>query len=264
MPTSPPRGFDASKPLHGKTCLITGGARGMGYSEAALFMGAGAKKVYVTDVLDGKEAAEKIGATYIAHDVTSQADWKAIVGRIVAEHSGPGPLDLVLVNNAGIYQGGGVDSTTVESFKRQLDVNCIGCFIGMQECSRVMKESGVGGSIINISSVAGLAGAPTALAYGASKWAVRGMTKSAATELGPSKIRVNSIHPGLISTNMLHDKDKVGVPTDVQKVPSSIIPLGRIAHVDEVGRVCLFLASDASSFMSGAELAVDAGQTASL
>ena len=185
--------------LDGKTALITGGARGQGAAEARLFAEEGAN-VVLTDVLDedGERTADAIGADYLHHDVTSEAEWAAAVARAVELHGG---LD-VLVNNAGIYAQTTLIGGDLEEYRRVIEVNQVGVFLGMREVAPVMIERG-GGSIINTSSVGGMRGGGGSFAYTASKWAVRGMTKSAAVRLGPHGIRVNSIHPGLIDTPML-------------------------------------------------------------
>ena len=185
--------------LEGKTALISGGARGQGAAEARLFAAEGAN-VVLTDVLDeeGERTADAIGADYLHHDVTSEAEWSAAVAHAVALHGG---VD-VLVNNAAIYSPSSIVETEPDEFRRVIEVNQVGVYLGMREVAPVMIERG-GGSIINISSGAGMRAGASGFAYAASKWAVRGMTKSAAVRLGPHGIRVNSIHPGLIDTPML-------------------------------------------------------------
>jgi 3alpha(or 20beta)-hydroxysteroid dehydrogenase len=242
--------------LTGKVALVTGGARGQGAAEAKLFSEEGAA-VMITDVLDaeGKQTATACGGHYRHHDVTSEADWKAVVQEVMARH---GRLD-VLVNNAGIWMTGRLTDTTLPDYRRVIDVNQVGVFLGMQAVSGPMIAAR-SGSIINISSIAGIRGSAAGFAYGASKWAVRGMTKSAAQELGPHGIRVNSIHPGLIETAMLHQLPGV----DAGRLDSMVqrIPLGRVAEAIEVAKLALYLASDDSSYSSGAEFIVDGGITA--
>ena len=240
--------------LDGKVALITGGARGQGAAEAALFAREGAT-VYITDVLDdvGAATAARLGdaVTFLHHDVTRDADWAAVVAAVVAAQ---GRID-VLVNNAGIFQVAPLTETSTEAWERMIAVNQTGVFLGLREVGGLMKAAG-SGSIVNISSVAGMASAAIAFAYSASKWAVRGMTKSAAVELAPHGVRVNSVHPGIIETAML---DEFGdrVPLITQR-----IPMGRTASADEVAAVVLFLASDESSYCSGHELVVDGAMTA--
>jgi 3alpha(or 20beta)-hydroxysteroid dehydrogenase len=242
--------------LDDKVALITGGARGQGEQEARLFAAEGAR-VVLTDVLDddGKQTAADIGgaATYHHHDVTSEADWASVVDAVLSEH---GHLD-VLVNNAGIFEFGGVTSTTEAEYRRIIDVNQVGVFLGMRAVIPHMTER-KSGSIINISSVAGLMGSPGMIAYGASKWAVRGMTKSAAKEVAAFGVRVNSIHPGIIDTPMLQQFDDAGVMGLVMQQ----VPNGRRAEAVEVARLALYLASDESAYSTGSEFVVDGGMTA--
>jgi 3alpha(or 20beta)-hydroxysteroid dehydrogenase len=243
--------------LDAKVALITGGARGQGAQEARLFAAEGAH-VVITDVLDdeGKQTASDIGdqATYHHHDVTSEADWTGIVESVIAEH---GQLD-VLVNNAGILAIAPLVMTTEEEYRRVIDVNQVGVFLGMKAVVPHMVER-QHGSIINISSVAGLMGSPGMIAYGASKWAVRGMTKSVALEVAPFGVRVNSIHPGIIETPMLEEFEKWGVMGAVMER----VPVGRKAEASEVANLALYLASDESAYSTGSEFVVDGGMTAS-
>ncbi len=233
--------------LDGKVTLITGGARGQGAAEAERFVAEGAT-VYITDVLreDGRATAKRLGdaVTFLEHDVTSEPEWEAVVSSIVEAE---GRLD-VLVNNAGVFKIARVLETSLDDWNRMIAINQTGVFLGIRECGRVMKEQG-SGSIINISSVAGLGGVGIAHAYAASKWAVRGMTKSASLEFARSGVRVNSVHPGIIDTDMMKES---GVPD-----PAAGIPMGRTGTADEVANVVLFLASDESSYCTGHEFVVD-------
>ena len=239
--------------LAGKVALVTGGARGQGAAEGRLFAAEGAA-VILTDVLDQDgeaTAAQILGATYHHHDVTKEADWEAVIAAIRSAH---GRLD-VLVNNAGIYHESKLVETELADWDRQIAVNQTGVLLGMQAGARLMIDAGNGGSIINISSVAGLMGSSRAIAYGASKWAVRGMTKIAAKELGRHGIRVNSIHPGMIDTDML-------ALTAIGRSPDKAVkavPLGHFGTADDIAKVALFLASDESSYTSGQEFTVDEG-----
>lgn len=240
--------------LDGKIALITGGARGQGEAEGQRFMEEGAE-VYLTDVLieQGQAAAAAIGATFIEHDVTDSHAWSRAIERIEKEK---GRLD-VLVNNAGIFQMKGMVETERELWDRTIAINQTGVFLGLQAVAPVMIRQG-SGSMINISSVAGLRGSGGAFAYGASKWAVRGMTKSAAQELSPYGVRVNSIHPGIIETAMVDEFSRKGINERVRQQ----IPMGHYAEASEVANLALFLASDESRYCSGSEFVVDGGLTA--
>lgn len=239
--------------LAGKVALITGGARGQGASEGRLFASEGAT-VCLTDVLtEGRAVADEIGGSFFEHDVTDSAAWEAITKEVVAEH---GKIDI-LINNAGIFRLGGVSTTDRELWDSTIAINQTGVFLGMQSVAPTMVENG-SGSIINISSIAGLRGAGVALAYASTKWAVRGMTKSAAQELAPAGVRVNSIHPGIINTPMLATFDDADLREDVR----SRIPMGYEASADDVANMALFLASDESSYCTGSEFIVDGGMTA--
>jgi 3alpha(or 20beta)-hydroxysteroid dehydrogenase len=242
--------------LDGKVALITGGARGQGAAEAKLFAAEGAA-VVLTDVLDdeGKGTAATCGSHYLHDDVTSEEQWKTVVDAAVRLH---GRID-VLINNAGIYKAGTLATTTLADYRRIIEVNQVGVFIGMQAVAEVMKAQRAG-SIVNISSIAGLRGGGTSQAYTASKWAVRGMTKSAAQELGPFGVRVNSIHPGLIDTPMLQQLPGIEAGETARYL--SRIPLGRIAEPEDVAKLALFLASDDSAYSTGAEFIIDGGMTA--
>ena len=242
--------------LDGKTALITGGARGQGAAEARLFAGEGAN-VVLTDVLDedGERTADAIGAGYLHHDVTSEADWAAAVAHASELHGG---VDI-LINNAGIYIPTPLIGGDLGDYRRVVEVNQVGVFLGMREVAPSMIERG-GGSIINISSVAGLRGGGGAFGYTASKWAVRGMTRAAAVALGRYGIRVNSIHPGPIDTPMLDQIPEIEAGNLDRMVRR--IPLGRIAEAVEVAKLALFLASDDSAYSTGSEFIIDGGMTA--
>ncbi|MEZ5234812.1 MAG: glucose 1-dehydrogenase [Acidimicrobiales bacterium] len=234
--------------------MITGAARGQGEREARLFATEGAK-VVVTDVLaeQGQRVAADIGGTFVRHDVTSEADWASVVA---AATSAYGTIDI-LINNAGIYRKGTLRNTTLEEYRLVIDVNQVGVFLGMQAVAPVMIEA-KRGSIVNISSIAGMLGTPVSFAYGASKWAVRGMTKAAALDLGRFNIRVNSIHPGLIDTDMM--TEVTGGEEDRFERMQRTVPLsGRMAKPEEIASVALFLASDDSSYATGAEFVIDGG-----
>jgi 3alpha(or 20beta)-hydroxysteroid dehydrogenase len=242
--------------LAGKVVIITGGARGQGESEAGLFLHHGAK-VVITDILDaeGKATAARLGCTFLHHDVTKEDDWAAVVAATLEMH---GRLD-VLVNNAGIFPVGGVLDTKLADWERVIAINQTGVFLGMQAAGRHMVTQR-SGSIINISSIAGLQGTPGFHGYGASKWAVRGMTKSAAKEFAAFGVRVNSVHPGIIDTPMLQTFEDIS--PDVRPAVVGRIPNGRIAEALDVANLVLYLASDESSYSTGSEFVVDGGWTA--
>ena len=233
--------------VEGKVALISGGARGMGAAHARLLVAEGAK-VVLGDLLDdeGKLLADELGsaARYVHLDVTDAEQWAAAVTAAVQEF---GKLD-VLVNNAGIVNGGPIQDFDIGEWQRIVDINLSGTFLGMRAAATAMIAAG-GGSIINISSIEGMRGSAWAHGYVATKWGVRGLTKSVAIELAPHGVRVNSIHPGLIRTPMTE-----GFPDDVIKSP-----LGRPGTAEEVSSFVLFLASDESSYATGAEFVVDGG-----
>jgi 3alpha(or 20beta)-hydroxysteroid dehydrogenase len=233
--------------VEGKVALITGGAQGMGAAHAQLLAAEGAR-VVIGDILDeeGIALAGDLGdsAQFLHLDVTQPADWSAAVEVAVSRF---GSLD-VLVNNAGTRAVGPLGTFDLSKWHNVIDVNLTGTFLGMRAVVEPMTSAG-GGSIINISSIEGLRGAPLAHPYVASKWAVRGLTKSAALELAPRNIRVNSVHPGFIRTPMT-----ARVPEDL--VP---VPLGRAGDAHEVATFVLFLASDESSYSTGSEFIVDGG-----
>jgi 3alpha(or 20beta)-hydroxysteroid dehydrogenase len=238
--------------LDGKVALISGGARGQGAAEGRLFAAEGAR-VVLADVLDdeGRAVADEIGdaGRYVHLDVTDEAQWQAAVG---AAEDAFGPVS-VLVNNAGVLHFQALDRTRLDDFDRVLRVNVHGVFLGMKAVTPSMVRAG-GGSIVNISSTAGLQGLPSLGAYVASKWAVRGLTKTAAIDLGSKGIRVNSVHPGGIDTPMI-----AGTSGDAPFYKR--LPVPRMGSADEAARAVLFLASDEASYISGAELAVDGGAT---
>ena len=239
--------------LSGKVALITGGARGQGADEARLFRAEGAE-VFITDVLEaeGQAMAAEIGATFINHYVSSEAGWKMVVDAVLAKH---GRIN-VLVNNAGVFKIGRLLDTTTEDYDRIIAINQKGVFLGMRAVAPAMCE-GKNGSIINISSLAGLEGTAGAFAYATSKWAVRGMSKAAAQELGRFGVRVNSVHPGFIETDMMH-QTQAAVAGKMDKA-LRFVPLGRTAQPIEVAQMVLFLASDESSYCTNSEFVIDGG-----
>jgi 3alpha(or 20beta)-hydroxysteroid dehydrogenase len=239
--------------LKGKIILISGGARGQGAAEARLFVAEGAR-VVIGDVLEaeGGRLASELGdaATFVTQDVTREEDWNKAVAAAAALGGLHG-----LVNNAGIYQPRTLMETDAALFERHMRVNQLGCFLGMKAVVPLMEQSG-GGSVVNISSTAGLRGSPGAFAYSATKWALRGMTKAAAADLAPRKIRVNSIHPGPIDTDML----KVRTPQENQR-RLQLVPMKRMGSAEEVANLVVYLLSDESGYVTGAEVAIDGGAT---
>jgi NAD(P)-dependent dehydrogenase (short-subunit alcohol dehydrogenase family) len=248
--------------LKDKVALVTGAANGMGAATAKLFAREGAKAVVVADVLDpkGKEIVTEIGkaggqATYAHLDVTSEADWKTAVDQTVAAH---GKLD-VLVNNAGISGSAVQDFFSTEAWDQLMAINARGVFLGTKYAVAAMQKSG-GGSIINLSSVSGIVGQRGVhVGYNASKGAVRLLTKGIAVQHGRDRIRVNSVHPGLMPPMIT--SGRTADPETRAKMLRSV-PLGRAGEVDEVAYAILFLASDEASYITGTEIVVDGGWTA--
>ena len=246
--------------LEGKVALISGGARGQGATEARMFAREGAK-VVIGDILDdlGKQVEAEIAeaggnATYVHLDVTSETAWSDAVQAAVDSY---GKLDI-LVNNAGILIRASVEDTTEEDWDRIMDINAKGVFLGTRAAIPAMRDAG-GGSIINISSVAGLQGSPQSAAYSSTKGAVRILTKSTAIQYAKENIRCNSVHPGIIYTDMTSDS------LDTEEGRQNWlgrVPLGYVGKSEDVANGVLFLASDESSYMTGSELVIDGGITA--
>ncbi len=243
--------------LDGKVALITGGARGMGKSHARHLAAEGAK-VVIGDVLDdrGEYVAAGLGpetCRFVHQDVTSEANWATAVD--VATQAF-GRLD-VLVNNAGVLRFGKIADMSLAEFRRVLDVNAVGCWLGMKAVIEPMTAAG-GGSIVNISSIEGFTGTAGLSAYTASKFAIRGMTKAAARELSPLGIRVNSVHPGGVLTRMIMEAAQEPGHADGEAFLRSI-PMGRFAEPAEISRLVAYLASDESSYSTGSEFVADGG-----
>jgi NAD(P)-dependent dehydrogenase (short-subunit alcohol dehydrogenase family) len=255
--------------LEGRVALITGGARGLGAAAARALAAEGAK-VVISDIGDGTETAKAIGGAFVKHDVTIEADWGNAVDFTKKTFGG---LDI-LVNNAGVFWVRPISMTTLESFRQMQQVNVEGVFLGLKYgipsvAERAAQWEG-GGAIVNISSVAGLVGQANLIAYNASKGAVRLMTKGAAMECAEQKlkVRINSVHPGIIDTPMMDGaiatiaKTSGKDPEAERARMAKRHPMGRIGKDTDVANAVLFLASDASSFMTGSELVVDGGMTA--
>jgi 3alpha(or 20beta)-hydroxysteroid dehydrogenase len=239
--------------FEGRTVLISGAARGQGAEEAERFAAEGAN-VVLGDVLDdeGEATAKSIGgaATYVHLDVSDEGSWEAAVAAC-------GGTLHVLVNNAGVLGPfTPIVKTSLEEFRRTLDVNLIGTFLGLKHGGAAIAASG-GGAIVNISSISGLWGTPYASSYVASKWAARGLTKTAALELGRQGVRVNSVHPGGVKTPMT-----AAMGDDGESDWYKRLPIPRIGTVDDIAAAVLFLASDEAAYITGAELLIDGGTLA--
>jgi len=240
--------------LLGKVAIVTGGARGMGEAHARKFVAEGAKVVF-TDINEaaGQALAQELGenALFIKQDVTSASDWE----KVVAETEKTFGLVNVLVNNAGISIANNIEHMSEEQYRKIIDINQVSVFLGMKAVLASMKQAG-SGSIVNISSINGLVGG--APGYTDSKFAVRGITKAAALEFAQYGIRVNSVHPGVIETPMVTEGDAV----EQIKAFAKMIPMQRMAQAEEITNLVLFLASDESSYSTGAEFVADGGLTA--
>jgi 3alpha(or 20beta)-hydroxysteroid dehydrogenase len=245
--------------LEGKVALITGAARGQGEAAARLFTAEGAK-VVLGDVLDdaGKAVAASLGdaAIYLHHDVSQEDSWASFVATASESF---GRID-VLLNNAGIIHVAPVAQITLENYMRVVHVNQVGCLLGMRSVIPAMAQAG-GGSIINVSSTSGMEGAMGLVAYVSTKWAIRGMTKTAALELGRVGIRVNSLHPGGVDTPMGDGSMEDFKDVDTQGFFDTL-PIARIGRPEEMAQLALFLASDESSYCTGAEFIADGGMLA--
>lgn len=254
--------------LNGKIALVTGGARGLGLAFCTALAEAGAKVVIADVLVDEGEAAvaalcqQGYGVSFLRLDVSSEDDWASAVEVIRRDH---GRLD-VLVNNAGIAGGGTILDTSLEDWNRIIAVNLTGVFLGCKACIPLIAEGG-GGSVINISSIFGIVSDWLVCAYSASKGGVRAMTKSAALMCGEvrNNVRVNSVHPGFVLTPLVEKSvdaipPEIGEPYMARTVGQ--VPLGRIGAPEDLAGAIVYLASDASSYMTGSEITVDGGFTA--
>jgi 3alpha(or 20beta)-hydroxysteroid dehydrogenase len=244
--------------LEDQTAIITGAAQGMGAMHVRMFVDEGAR-VVVTDINEeaGAELAEEMGddATFLRLDVSNEEDWARVVEATEARF---GPV-TVLVNNAGMGIFKLLEDLTAADFRRTFEIDELGVFLGMKAVVPSMKKAGRG-SIVNISSVSGLRGAPTGVAYCAAKHAVTGMTKAAASELGQFNIRVNSLHPGTVLTDMASQGDVA----EYVEALSETIPLGRAGAVEEISNLCVYLASNLSSYSTGCQFVADGGMICDL
>jgi len=241
--------------LEGKVALITGGARGIGEATARLFAAEGAA-VVIGDlrVEQGQAVAASLPrACFVGLDVTSEVSWDAAVRQAIARFGGLN----ILVNSAGIYRTAPMEETSLAMFQEIVLVNQVGPFLGMKAVIAPMKAAG-GGAIVNVSSTSGLRGNQYSIAYGSTKWAVRGMSKVAAIELAEHGIRVNSMHPGLTDTPMNHEE----MGHDRIRELGQNVPLRRPGRAEDMANVILFLASDAAAYVTGTEAVCDGGQTA--
>jgi NAD(P)-dependent dehydrogenase (short-subunit alcohol dehydrogenase family) len=253
--------------LQGRIALVTGASRGIGEATARALAAAGAK-VIVTDVADTAALAAELGGLSRRQDVTSEADWADTVAFARAEAGG---LDI-LVNNAGLFLMKPVTETTLEEWRRLHAVNVEGVFLGCKHAVPLLAERASrwpgGAAIVNLSSVAGLVGSAMTSCYNSSKGAVRLLTKCLALEFAPMKVRVNSVHPGLIDTHM-GDEVLSGISSarslganEVREAAARMHPIGHVGATSDIANAIVYLASDKAAFMTGSEMVVDGGMTA--
>ena len=241
--------------LSGKVAIVTGAARGIGAAIAEAFVQQGIKHVVRCDIQEMTfKSTDRMSSASL--DVTSESSWQHVIADIVQRVGAPD----VLVNNAGVLAFGTVDELAVENFRHMLDVNVTGTLLGMQTVIPHMKAMGHG-SIINISSASGIQPSNFISGYAASKFAVRGLTRGAALELGPQGIRVNSIHPGGVNTPMTNP---LGESQEKLDEGYQFVPMQRGSSAEEIANGAVYLASDASAYCNGTELTIDGGMTAGI
>jgi len=256
--------------LKDKVAIVTGAASGIGRATALLFGREGARVVATDIASSGETVMQEIRAagglaTFIVHDVTDESTWLKVMTRTLDTY---GRLD-VLVNNAGIAMSRTVAEMTLAEWREQMAVNLDSVFLGTKHAVRAMRQSGRGGSIVNVSSVSGLVGSPSTSAYSASKGGVRMLSKAVAVECAPDGIRVNTVFPGGVRTPIWENADwwdgfvgQVGSEEEAWKKLEAAAPLGRMGQPDEIAEAILYLASDASRYVTGSELVIDGGYTA--
>jgi 3alpha(or 20beta)-hydroxysteroid dehydrogenase len=241
--------------LTDKVLVLTGAAGGQGRVAARVFAEAGARLILTDRDPSGAEVATGLGpdAVFLRHDVSIRADWDAVIAAAIERFGG---ID-VLINNAGIAGRDDVQSLTPERMRGYLDVNLLGALSGIQAVVPAMRARG-GGSIVNICSISALRSTPGLAGYGISKWALRGLSRYAAADLAPHKVRVNLVLPGAVDVAMIKDAQSGGG----KEAFARQVPLGRLARSEEIAQAALFLASDAASYVTGAELVADGGLSA--
>jgi NAD(P)-dependent dehydrogenase (short-subunit alcohol dehydrogenase family) len=256
--------------LKDKVAIVTGAASGIGRATALLFGREGARVVATDIASSGETVMQEIRAagglaTFIVHDVTDESTWLKVMTRTLDTY---GRLD-VLVNNAGIAMSRTVTEMTLAEWREQMAVNLDSVFLGTKHAVRAMRQSGRGGSIVNVSSVSGMVGSPSTSAYAASKGGVRMLSKAVAVECAPDGIRVNAVFPGGVRTPIWENADwwdgfvrQVGSEEEAWKKLEAAAPLGRMGQPDEIAEAILYLASDASRYVTGSELVIDGGYTA--